>query len=679
MRSLVTFALLFHSGCLGCNQQSAIAVADLSAVVIAPGDLTMPPPPPMPDLGSTDLAIWPWGIESRPANAACVAPPRPPSAVGAQFVAAFPGVTFSIPVAITQAPGDASRWFVVQKGGIVKTFADSPNVAASTDFINITARVNSGPNEAGLLGIAFHPQWQQNHFVYLSYTAYCPQGRAACAGSRLLSTISRFSSLDGGMTLDPASEKVLLRLDQPEANHNGGGILFGPDGLLYAGYGDGGSGGDPHGPIGNGQNLNTLLGKMLRIDVDHGDPYSIPKDNPFAGGGGAPEIYAWGLRNPWRFSFDRGSGDLWAGDVGQNAWEEIDKVRRGGNYGWRVMEGFHCYNPQSCNTNGYDLPVVEYPRNQGVSVTGGYVYRGADVPQLVGTYIYGDYSSGRSWALLYNAMGVPAPAVIAGGSGMTSYGESNAGELYLVAASGRLYKLAPAMAGVETIPKKLSLTGCVDANDPKSPAPGLIPYDVASPLWSDGASKRRWMALPDNTRIHVNADGDFDLPVGSVLVKEFQLGGKRVETRLLVRHADGEWAGYTYRWDDAETDATLLSGNETRVVGGQAWYYPSRAECLACHTAAAGRTLGLEVAQLNAPFNYSGDKVANQLATLDHLGMFDAPIGNPAQLAVLRPPRGRSCRPRAHARTSTATARSATAPTPPAAATPTSASAPRPP
>jgi uncharacterized repeat protein (TIGR03806 family) len=371
---------------------------------------------------------------------------------------------------------------------------------------------------------------------------------------------------------------------------------------------------------------------MLRINVDAGSPYAIPPTNPFADGtGGRPEVYAWGLRNPWRWSFDRGTGDLWVGDVGQNLYEEVDKVELGGNYGWNDMEGFHCYALNPCMIGGLIDPVAEYDHTQGTAVIGGYVYRGTAIPTLVGTYIYADYSSGKLWGLFPDAMtGQLAPqSLYSSGLTISSFGQGEDGELYLLDYNtGKLHKLvASGTIAPGTFPMTLSATGCVDPSDATQAAAGLIPYDVNVALWSDGATKQRWLAVPDGAQIHVAANGHLDLPIGSVLMKTFSLGVRRVETRLFMHHPDGVWAGYSYAWNDAGTDATLLQAGQTTMVGGQSWTFPSRAQCLECHTAAAGRSLGPELGQLNRSFQYPNGRLSNELATLDHIGLFDAPLG----------------------------------------------------
>lgn len=343
----------------------------------------------------------------------------------------FAEQTFDRPVAMQQLPQGSSDWYVVEKGGTIERVSGEGLRAKRHLFVDLRDRVESAPNEAGLLGMAFHPDFADNGEVFLSYTRANP----------LASVLSRFISHDGGLTLDPASEVVLLTVPQPYSNHNGGQIAFGPDGYLYYGLGDGGAAGDPQG---NGQNTDTLLGAMLRLDVDGGAPYAIPPDNPFAGGGGRPEIYAWGLRNPWRWSFDRQSGALWVGDVGQNEWEEIDKVSRGDNLGWNRWEGSHCYAADTCVAAGMVMPVIDYPHSQGCSVTGGYVYRGKALPALQGQYLYGDFCSGHIWELDSGNPQEGARILLLSAKRIASFAEDREGELYVLDyASGRIYRLVP--------------------------------------------------------------------------------------------------------------------------------------------------------------------------------------------------------------------------------------------
>lgn len=581
------------------------------------------------DAGSPDVGPPPWGLDSRPINRTCVAFPAPTAGAAVRAVTAFPGLPMSPHITtMLQRPGDNTRWYVTHQNGLITRFQNAADASTVAWVADPRTRVAVG-SEAGLLGMAFHPAFATNGLAYLSYT------RAPRAGESgvFISRISRMRSRDGGDTLDPATEEVVLELPQPYTNHNGGGIMFGPDGYLYVGFGDGGSGGDP---MRHGQNPDSLLGKFLRIDVDRpsgGRAYGIPSDNPFAGGGGRPEIYAIGFRNPWRWSFDRATGDLWAGDVGDTTREEVDLVRRGGDYGWSTMEGFNCFRGATCASGGTVLPVLDYPRSDGVSITGGFVYRGRAMPWLVGRFVFGDFGSGRVWAVAYDPAGrASKQLLVETGVAVQTFGQDQLGEIYVVSSLGAILRLEPTAAAPEDrVPRTLRATGCVDATDPLRPAEGLIPYAPSAPFWSDGAEKERFMALPEGGRITVGADGDWDLPRGSVLVKHFTVAGRRVETRLFVRHADGEWRGYTYRWNAAQTDADLLDGSELRDLGGGArWYFPSRSQCLECHSAAAGRSLGLETAQLNTALRYPNGRTANQLDTLDHIGLFTAPLPPPS-------------------------------------------------
>jgi glucose/arabinose dehydrogenase len=334
-----------------------------------------------------------------------------------------------------QAPNDGSgRFFVVQQPGSIHIILNGALLPAP--FLDISSKVDFG-GEKGMLGLAFHPQFPQNHLFYVHYDRL--------SGTQMQSVIAEYQvSASNSNQADPASERILLTVNQPFPNHKGGQIAFGPDGFLYIGFGDGGSGGDP---LGNGQSLQTLLGKMLRIDVDHMSPglqYAIPPTNPFAGGGGLPEIWAYGLRNPFRFSFERGTGRLFCGDVGQDKYEEIDILQSGGNFGWNVMEGMHCYNPATgCNMSGLILPIAEYDHTEGDAVIGGYVYKGSAIPSLDGAYIFSDNGSGTIWELVEGPAGQwTRTKLLASGRAISSLGQDVAGEIYLVDYSGSILKLA---------------------------------------------------------------------------------------------------------------------------------------------------------------------------------------------------------------------------------------------
>jgi glucose/arabinose dehydrogenase len=320
------------------------------------------------------------------------------------------------PLLVTHAGDGSGRLFVVERGGVIRIVRNG--AVEPTPFLDISALVRTSGSEQGLLGLAFPPDYAKKRHFYVNYTDR--SGDTVVARYRL--------GADADVA-DPASAKVLLRQAQPYANHNGGHLAFGPDGYLYIGLGDGGSGGDPQG---NGQNPRTLLGKLLRIDVESGaDPYAIPKDNPFGN-----EIWALGLRNPWRFSFDRATGDLYIADVGQNAYEEVNfqPAGRGGqNYGWNVMEGMHCFRGAGCDRTGLTAPVVEYRNGAGnCSITGGYVYRGAQYPSLQGVYVYGDFCSGQLWGLRRSGSGWENARLLDSGMKPSSFGEDESGNVYLV-------------------------------------------------------------------------------------------------------------------------------------------------------------------------------------------------------------------------------------------------------
>ncbi|WP_426751510.1 PQQ-dependent sugar dehydrogenase [Myxococcus sp. Y35] len=579
--------------------------------------------PHSPD-GEAPDAPLPFGLDVRPSNPTCVAPPRPPDPAGVALERAFPELSFTQPLFALQAPGDNRRIYVVERGGRVRVFDSSVTPVTSSVFADLSGRVNTEHDETGLLGMAFHPNFATNGQVFLSYV-----GNNEMGGLR--SYIVRYRSADGGATLDPASAELVLEQDQPFSFHNGGHLAFGPDGFLYFAFGDGGGRMDPNRTA---QNPNELFGKMLRLDVDSARPYAIPPTNPYATAGGRKEIYASGFRNPWRWSFDRATGALWLGDVGEKLLEEIDRVELGGNYGWSVLEGTECVRGAGCDTTGLTPPVATYGRAEGVSVTGGYVYRGTAVPTLVGKYVFGDFGAGRVWTLPGDAQpggGAKPELLFSTALSISSFAELNDGELLVVDfAGGGLHRIKASLPatpppGGSSFPALLSATGCADPADVKLPSAGLIPYDVNAPLWSDGAQKERFIGVPDGTSMTVGPEGVLDAPPGTVAVKTFALGGRLVETRLFMRHPDGVWAGYSYEWNDAGTDAVLLETGKVKTVGTQTWTFPSRGECMQCHTAAAGFLLGLEVAQLNRNFKYPGGRLASQLGTLSHIGVLTLP------------------------------------------------------
>lgn len=328
------------------------------------------------------------------------------------------------PIFLTHTRENNDRLFVVEQNG--KILIVEKGQLLPKPFLDISSKVSTG-GERGLLGLALHPKYAKNGRLFINYTRKEDQ-------ATVIAEYHRAATPDQSET----KERILLIMPQPYGNHNGGTVAFGPDGYLFIGMGDGGAGGDPEN---RAQNPNTLLGKILRIDIDQGDPYGIPADNPFVKNGGRPEIYATGFRNPWKFSFDQQTGELWAGDVGQNSWEEITRVNKGENHGWRFMEGLHCFQPkQGCqNTTQLTLPVLNYPNGDGgrCSVTGGYVYRGTAIPLLKGTYLFADFCSGE----IFGYRDGNHTMLLDTNLQISSFGEDEAGELYVLGYAGSVHKL----------------------------------------------------------------------------------------------------------------------------------------------------------------------------------------------------------------------------------------------
>lgn len=613
------------------------------------GDTPVDPPttpPTTPPAGEQ-----PFGLTSRPPTPALNLPIEPqPGSGQVQLVEAATG--FTNPVFFTSVPGGGGRHAVVERTGLIRLVA--ADLTPMGTLLDLRNRLALG-GEQGLLGLAFDPAVASNGFFYVHYNS-SPGGNGRCATSPVrCSLISRFrlnSDGAGGFLftqVDTASEQILLEVAQPFENHKGGMIAFGPDNYLYIAFGDGGSQGDP---AGNGQNRATLLGKLLRIDVRGGGAYTVPPDNPFVGNasGWRTEIWALGFRNPWRFSFDRQTGDLWLGDVGQDTWEEINRVTRGGNYGWNIREGAHPYSGAAAPPGLID-PVYEYSHGLGVSVTGGYVYRGAAMPALSGLYVYGDFGSGSIWA--FNPANGTNQLVANSGASVSSFGEDAAGELLVVDYGGRLLRMTQGGGGTGGPPALLSATGLFTNLAALQAAPGLIEYDINTPFWSDGAIKRRWLALPAGGQIVFSPDGAWQLPVGSAVIKHFAIALDQrdparlrlLETRVLLHERNG-WAGYTYRWNSEQSDAQLITAGASETLNridangapfSQQYDYPSSAQCRSCHTTAAGFLLGVRTAQLNRVFNYvdsRGTVPDNQLRSFNHINLFTTPIGDPASYAV---------------------------------------------
>ena len=583
-----------------------------------------------------------------------------------------PAYRFTDPVVITSPPGETNRLFVVEQRGRIQVITNlvSPT---RTLFMDIDRRVSGGVpnNEQGLLGMAFHPGYATNRQFFVFYTS----------SSGSANRLSRFeTSPDDPNQALPDSEMILINQRDDAGNHNGGDLHFGADGYLYVSLGDEGGGNDQYN---NSQRLNRdFFSGILRIDVDKkpgnlppnphaasSNNYSIPADNPFVGAtdfNGAivdatdirSEFWAVGLRNPWRMSFDRPTGRLYVGDVGQGAREEIDIITRGANYGWSYREGFIAgprRRPPEAFT--YADPIYDYPRRDGVSITGGVVYRGNRYPELFANYIFADYGSGNLWALRFDEAGAANVRRLSADTGITAFGidPSNGDVLYADNGQDTIKRIVPREDTTpSTIPNLLSETGAFSDLETLTPNEGIVPYELNVPFWSDNAKKSRWFSIPElDRKIGFQRDDNWALPSGTVWIKHFELemtkgvpaSARRLETRFLVRNDDGIY-GLTYRWNETQTDAELVSEegfDESFVIndGGanrtQTWHYPSRTECLRCHTPESGFALGFKTEQLNRDFDYNGTH-ANQIRVLSDAGYFESPTENTHSLAALARP-----------------------------------------
>ncbi|HTM45392.1 MAG TPA: PQQ-dependent sugar dehydrogenase [Polyangiaceae bacterium] len=563
-----------------------------------------------------------FGLDARPANTTCLAGDPPPQAY--KFTQIWQGVTKGTALGVIPTP-DGTTLMLIQKNGVALAI---PKDTAATDaqvhtFLDLTPEINTDA-ESGLLNMAFHPDYATNHYVYVIYTRN--DGNHS-------TRLARFTSLDGGMTLDLTTEATVLEHTQIRGTHHGGGLAFGPDGYLYASFGDNNTG-DDH-TDGTAADWTKRYGSMVRLDVNvPGDGFNVPPDNPHADGVmGAPEVFAKGLRNPWRFSFDSMTGDIWLADPGEEVngnvgncedtpatpYERVEIVTNGGYYGWPYWQGTHCYHDGTPQNKGAP-PELELSHDGAPwAIVGGYVYRGQALPGLTGQYIYGNYESGEAWA--YERTGKTKQSLGNGGK-IVSFGQDNDGEIYALREGGQVDQLVNSNTGqAGGFPQMLSQTGCVDPADPTKPATGLIPYTVAVPFWSDGVHKDRYVAVPDGKTIDVATDGDFTLPPGGVTMKNFSYQNKLFETRFFVRHNDGSYYGYSYEWNAAGTDATLVPPEGKSVTTPLNWSYPGTSQCFTCHNEAAGRSLGLETRQFNSIETYPSGMKANQLNTMNHIGL----------------------------------------------------------
>ncbi len=573
--------------------------------------------------------------------------PPPPYRVAV----AFKNLKFNEPLDMTSAPG-TDRLFVVERFGKIFSFESDPQTADADLLIDVGKVA---------YGLAFHPQFAKNGYFYVTYILDPDKNEPL--GTRLV----RYQvDPKHPVGTDRATEKILLAW--PSGGHNGGCLEFGPDGYLYVCTGDSSGINDERL---TGQDLGDFSGAILRIDVDReaGDKaYAIPPDNPFVGVAGAKaEVWAYGLRQPWKISFDRATGDLWTGNVGQDLWEQIFLIERGGNYGWSVMEGSHPFRPdRPRGPSPFVPPIVEHDHASFRSITGGFVYHGKRLKDLRGAYIYGDYDTGKIWMFRYDRAQKRVTEnreLLDSTLRLVGFAEDHDGELYLVDhMGGRIHRLEPnpAAGEVADFPRKLSQTGLFASAKDHAPAPGVIPYDVNAPQWIDGAQADRFLALPGDAKIQFDgitypqpapgAPHGWKFPNGTVLCEtisiEMEPGNpasrRRLETRVLHFEqlagdndfGDQFWRGYTYLWNDDQTDAVLLEDpqghdrafkiKDPTAPGGerqQTWHFPSRAECTGCHTMAAKYVLGVNTLQMNKDHDY-GAFVDNQLRAFEHAGLF---------------------------------------------------------
>ena len=620
--------------------------------------------------------MWPWLNNKLPAD-------TPGLPGGFAVVEAFPNLTFQNPVKMLPRPGRPGELWVAGREGHLWSFTNNASTSSKTTVLNLTS-VTLGWGDSGLLGFAFHPEFGQagspnRGHVYVAYN-FVPAGADTSSGQSY-NRLSRFTLADGATTISRATELVLINQFDRHSWHNQGDLFFGADGFLYLGIGDEGA---LNNEYGNAQRLDGgLFSGVLRIDVDQnparshpirrqpqsGDVvpdgwpatytqgYFIPNDNPWqdANGGVLEEFWALGLRNPYTMSRDAVSGRVFIGEVGQTGAEEINVLAKGANYEWAQKEGTQAGpSPAPATPRGtLTPPYHSYAHETGNRcVIGGFVYRGSALGEaLTGQYVFGDFFSGRIWSMRWQGLDTPEVRQIASTTGysLSGFGYDHNQELYLLSLSfnGRILKLERQTAPAP--PATLSATGAFSNLSNLTPAPGVLPFTVNAPLWSDAASKQRWIAVPNNgapygadERVTFRANAEWDYPVGTVTIKHFELTNsdasgsavRRLETRFMVKARDATWYGITYRWRPDGSDADLLPDGLTETVavttpgGGtrqQTWTYPSRSDCLQCHNTASTQVLGLRTWQLNGTLLYPGDSApVNQLTKWGQLGLFDS-------------------------------------------------------
>ena len=613
--------------------KSVAAIALLFALAAAPA-LSQPAP------GEDEK---PFGMARRVkwTTSRVVGSPEPPPPY--RLVRAFPQFIFTHPIFIAQDPM-SERFFVAEYEGKIYNFRPDDLSGTKDLFLDM---------KRGVSAFSFHPGYAENGQVFV-FSASDPNLKARDGEQpEQVSRVSRFELEPGSdpPRLNPESERIII--EWPGGGHNGGEAIIGPDGYLWVVTGDSTGSSDREN---TGQGVDDLLSVMMRLDVEHPDPgrnYSIPKDNPFVGRPGARgEIWAFGFRNPWRFSFDPVSGQPWVGDVGQDLWEMIELVSRGSNHGWSVKEGTHPFHPnKEQGPTPIVPPIAEHHHTECRSITGGYVYEGTKFPELRGAYLYGDYQYGKMCGLRYDheRKKVTWHEELANTTvKISSFGVARDGSFYALDYDrGEVYELdrrPPPAQDLPPFPRKLSETGLFTSVKNHQVAPGVIPYSINAPFWSDGATKERFFAIPGELGIDFTEDRAWAFDDGAVTVKSFTLemeagnpaSGRRIETRIVVKQ-DDHWVGYTYAWNNEQTEAQLVEAGgldrsytieDPSAPGGerrQVWHYPSRTECMFCHSRAAGFVLGLNTHQINRDHDYGG-AVDNQLRMLNHIGLFKQPL-----------------------------------------------------
>ena len=587
-----------------------------------------------------------------------VGSPDPPPKYVAERV--FPSLVFEAPCEMAAIPG-TNRLVVVEVNGKLFSFENRPEASdIKRDLFADLKPID--PKFHLVYGIAFHPKFAENRYCYVSYVLQpkTPEG----------TRVSRFKvTATDPPRLDLASEEIVITWIS--GGHNGAHLQFGPDGCLYISSGDGGESFPPDGRN-TGQDNSDLLANILRIDVDHPEPgklYRIPADNPFVNLPGARgEIWAYGLRNPWKMCFDPADGSLWVGDVGWEMWEMIYKVERGGNYGWSIVEARQpVHQERERGPTPILPPTMEHSHIEARSITGGYFSQTTRLPELRGAYIYGDYVTGKIWAVRHEGGNVKSrEELVDTPLQIVSFGLDPAGEVYIVDhPGGGIYRLAanPRQEANRDFPKKLSETGLFASTEKHEPAPGVIPYSINAEPWADGTTAERFVALPGESQLglYKKTDiqigyiaGEWEFPSGGVLAKTVSIetepgnpaSRRRLETQILQYDVD-TWRAYNYLWNEDQTDATLapdeasdrgLVIKDAESPGGQrrqTWHHASRTECILCHTTRAGSIHGFRQPQLAKEHEYGGS-LADQLRTLDHIGLFAEPL--PAKIEAFADP-----------------------------------------